>query len=147
MGIDWKALKREYLEADYSLRELSRRFGCHPSTISKRARREGWSRPGKSAPPGRRPGECVLDDHIHLLNVAWRKVERGLKNKDAKLGLDELRVAKMAGEVLPKLIEERKRAICMGEENKGRGLVDAQRIAGEMDSLTVSQDPGETLER
>lgn len=40
--VDWNAVEQEWRVAQRSNRELARHFGVHPSTITARAKREGW---------------------------------------------------------------------------------------------------------
>ena len=39
---DWQAIKTEYLTTDTSYRKLAQKYGVNPTTIAKRAGKEGW---------------------------------------------------------------------------------------------------------
>ena len=39
---DWQAIKTEYITTDTSYRKLAQKYGVNPTTIAKRASKEGW---------------------------------------------------------------------------------------------------------
>lgn len=42
--IDWEAIERDYRLGQLSIRELARRFGIEPSTITRKAAKDAWVR-------------------------------------------------------------------------------------------------------
>lgn len=42
MGIDWSAIKTEYITTDTSYRKLAQKHGVHYNAIANRAKQEGW---------------------------------------------------------------------------------------------------------
>ena len=42
MGIDWRAIKTEYITTDTSYRKLAQKHGVHYNAIANRAKQEGW---------------------------------------------------------------------------------------------------------
>lgn len=42
MGIDWNAIKTEYITTDTSYRKLAQKHGVHYNAIANRAKQEGW---------------------------------------------------------------------------------------------------------
>lgn len=43
MGIDWSAIKTEYITTDTSYRKLAQKYGVNPTNIAKRASKEKWT--------------------------------------------------------------------------------------------------------
>ena len=43
MGIDWNAIKTEYITTDTSYRKLAEKYGVHKDTIHRKAKDEGWA--------------------------------------------------------------------------------------------------------
>lgn len=42
MGIDWNAIKTEYITTDTSYRKLAQKHGVHYNAVANRAKQEGW---------------------------------------------------------------------------------------------------------
>jgi hypothetical protein len=140
--------------------DLAEKYVCHTSTINKRARKEQWVRfkyedtykedemlEGSSGAED--PGE-VSAAHRVLWNGVKKRLIKGLKSKDVQQGLDELKVAKVAGEVLSSVVKGEKLAWGIGDVEPVEMDVEAkesEKIISEMDSLTAPPDPGSTLER
>ncbi|MBI2412459.1 MAG: hypothetical protein HYV24_04540 [Deltaproteobacteria bacterium] len=140
MAIDWKAVRRGFEAGETAIR-LAKAHGCHESTIRRRARKEGWV----AEDPKGRDGEAIHDeilvDHRDLWKGVKKRLVRGLSNNDAKVGLEELKVAKIAGEVLSSVIRGERMAWGLEE---GPGTTDdAKDIAAEMARVTVQQGAGE----
>ncbi len=153
MGIDWEGIKRDYCDSGAAFSELSKRYKCNAGTISRRAKREGWKKAAcrKSAEQaqapeedGRTKPEDVLDEHRVLWRGVKRRLVKGLKTTDAKVGLEELKVAKIAGEVLTNVIKGERQA--WGLEESGEGRDDREDIAGEMVCLTLPPGTEETVD-
>ncbi|MBI4950039.1 MAG: hypothetical protein HY955_07845 [Deltaproteobacteria bacterium] len=141
MAIDWNAVRTGY-EAGVAVRGLARSHGCHESTIRRRAGKEGWER--GEAPQALRDepvhGELLVD-HRDLWKGVKKRLVKGLSNNDAKLGLEELKVAKIAGEVLSSVIRGERMA--WGLEEGPEATDDATETAAEMARVTVQQGAGE----
>ncbi len=110
MAIDWTELRRAYEgRGAPTIEALSKRFKCAESSIRKRAHNEDWKRCKKRGSPGKPPtppkSEDVVDEHIRLWGRVKKRLVKGLRNADVKTGLDELKVAKVAGEVLANVIK------------------------------------------
>jgi hypothetical protein len=43
VGIDWSAIKTEYITTDTSYRKLAEKYGVHKDTIHRKAKDEGWA--------------------------------------------------------------------------------------------------------
>ncbi len=88
MATDWKRVREDFETKRLSYAELARRYGCHPHTIRRRAKKEVWER-------GEKPNE-VLKAHRGLLKGLRSKVGRELiegfvkEPKDLKTGVDAL---------------------------------------------------------
>lgn len=141
MAIDWKAVRKGF-EAGETARRLAKAHGCNESTIRRRARKEGWER---AQDPKGQDGEPehdeILVDHRDLWKGVKKRLVKGLSNNDAKIGLEELKVAKIAGEVLSSVIRGERMA--WGLEEGPGATDDAKEIAAEMARVTVQQGAGE----
>ncbi|MBI5492015.1 MAG: hypothetical protein HY893_03685 [Deltaproteobacteria bacterium] len=144
MAIDWEGVKVEF-ESGSSIKRISGKYGCSASTVLRRAKKEKWKR-GTEAKKARGPlddgpacvpGE-VLDDHRSLWRGVKKRLVKGLRSDDAKLGLEELKVAKIAGEVLSSVIKGERQA--WGLE---AGTDDPEEIAKEMARATVPEGADE----
>lgn len=154
MGIDWEGIKRDYCDSGVSFSELSRRYKCGAGTIRKRAGREDWKKTAGKKGVERAPRseeedaltkpEDVLDEHRVLWRGVKRRLVKGLKTTDAKVGLEELKVAKIAGEVLTNVIKGERQAWGLEENCEGRD--DREDIAGEMVCLTLPPGTEETVD-
>ncbi len=139
MAIDWSAVKEDFREGKLSAEKLAKKYGCRETTLRRRAEKEGWA--GGSGEKGDGAGakahahapetQDVLDDGSLWKGVRKRLVS-GLHNNDAKLGLEELKVAKMAGEVLSSVIKGERLALGLDSEGD-----DQEEIAREMARFTL----------
>lgn len=158
-SIDWQGVRRDYLSSGYSIEELPEKYGCYPNTIEKYARGDGWPRcravnisesPSHGAgPPADKP-EDVLGEHRVLWNSVKKRLIMGLKSSDLKPSLEELKVAKVAAEVLTSVIKGERQA--WGLEEDGSQKVpdeepkDTEELTRAMASLTVPSGTDETLD-
>ncbi len=160
MTIDWYGPKSDYTTTASSIKAMAQKYGCHTSTINKKAKKEGWVR---------FKFEDILKEHEELEHsstaveasevsaghrVLWNGVKRrlikGLRSKDVKQGLEELKVAKAAGEVLSNVVKGEKIAWGM-EDEPPSGAADeeyeeSERLIRKMESLTVPQGTGPSLD-
>jgi len=144
VAIDWDAIKKEFVQDGVAPEQIAERHGCKKATITRRAAREGWKPPLKaeSLEAEASPVKAAPDNH-HVLDDGslWKGVRKrlvsGLHNNDAKLGLEELKVAKLAGEVLSSVIKGERMAF--GETD---GEDDAQGLVRQMVQLTLPPGPG-----
>lgn len=152
MATDWKVARKEFESTECGIKVLAERLGLSHSTVRKRAKKEGWKiKPkdcwseGKKEPDqnGSRPRD-VLDEHRSLWMGVKKRLVRGLKSRDSKLGLEELKVAKIAGEVLTSVIKGERQA--WGLEC-GAEADSADEIARKMAEATVPSGADETVER
>lgn len=144
MKIDWKAVKRGY-QGGMGAPELAKRHGCSAETVRKKARKENWSRKElEKRAAGTDAGVDAAADHRTLLNGVRRRLVKGLENADLKLGLEELRVAKTALEVLSDYRKEEELALGLGS---GREDEHCSALAAEMAEATAPSGADEALER
>lgn len=174
VAIDWRSVRADYESGTLTLKGLVKRYGCDSKAIKKRVEREGWIvsknvRKGRGNPKDRRPGEKTqkekglkarartpaaldADDHRSLWRGVKKRLLRGLQSRDLKQGLEELKVAKAAGEVLTSVIKGEREACGLGAGVGGEGpedgvtADDAKETAGEMASLTVPPGADEAVE-
>lgn len=175
MAIDWRCVKKGFETNASALTELAKVHGCKADTIRKKAAKEGWKKiDGKEtdslklrepasdgasvmkaamhdSKDGRAGSDCndapqiAFDDHQSLWHGVKKRLVRGLETSDVKAGLEELKVAKLAGEVLTSVIKG---------ERLAHGLPvaeydDAQRIDGDtaqMEAATMSRGAGEAVD-
>lgn len=160
MAIDWKGVKNDFeKEEGVSIRGLAKRHGCSPSAVRNRIKKEGWKCKRKAPGKGRKK-ECslippkhedVLDDHRSLWKGVKKRLVKGLRNNDVKLGLEELKVAKIAGEVLSSVIKGERLAWGLeagaGEATGGlKEADDEEQITCEMERVTAPQGTDEALD-
>lgn len=187
MAIDWKAVRVDFESGSFTVNEISKRYGCAAGSIRKRASREGWEdagrAPGKSkrkregsdrlggaqvkrrakGPRGSAVGHgegrepLDADDHRSLWRGVKKRLLKGLQSEDLQKGLEELKVAKAAGEVLTSVIKGEREAcgldgFAWGGREEGAGQKpgvtadDAKDAAREMASLTVPPGADEAVE-
>ncbi|MBE7416002.1 MAG: hypothetical protein HS130_12610 [Deltaproteobacteria bacterium] len=145
MKIDWKAVKRGY-QGGTGAPELAKRHGCSAETVRRKARKENWSiKEPKESAADPDAGVGAAADHRTLLNGVRRRLVKGLENADLKLGLEELKVAKTALEVLSDYRKEEELALGLGSGRKELEHCDA--LAAEMAEATAPSGADETLER
>lgn len=150
MAIDWNEVKKDF-EIGCSTQGLAEKYGRHERTIEKRAKKEGWKRheaieqePEAEAPFCVKP-EDVLDDHRSLWKDVKTRLVKGLKSSDVKAGLEELKVAKMAGEVLSNVIKGERLAWGL-QGNETENTDDPDAIAREMERATVPSGTDKALD-
>ena len=150
MAIDWEGVRKDYLKGKISVRGLAGRYGCHPATIRKRAKKEGWTQVAKKDVPEAKRGCKNQGDitclHRHLWKGVKKKLIRGLESRDLKTGLEELKVAKVAGEVLTSVIKGERQAWGLDDNDGERLPEDAGEIVQEMASLTVPSGAGKAMD-
>ncbi len=152
MACDWRDIRRGYERAGLSFAELAEKYGAAAGAIERRAKKEGWRAAANGdgsaknrALPRKRRGLAVDGDKA-IINGIKKRLIKGLKTVDSKKGLEELKVAKAAGEVMEGLcrnergVDGGKGCACSGNGQ------DAEDIAGEMESLTVPSGTGPALE-
>ncbi len=158
-SIDWQGVRRDYLSSEYSIARLPGKYGCYSNTIKKRARRDGWPRclavnisespPHGADPPVGKP-EDVLGEHRVLWNSVKKKLIMGLKSSDLKPGLEELKVAKVAAEVLTSVIKGERQAWGLKEDGLHKvpdeEPKDTEELTWAMASLTLPSGTDETLD-
>ncbi len=80
--IPWSRLRREY-EHGATYTALAEKYGTSPSSVSRRARMEGWGRRG-SAPDPIRTGESMERLTEQLLEAAQRTLSGEMDNLSVK---------------------------------------------------------------
>ncbi|MBI5643379.1 MAG: hypothetical protein HY954_07890 [Deltaproteobacteria bacterium] len=156
MGIDWPGIKKDLEKGAVSIREMALKYKCDRSTIRRRAKKEGWERRREAGEPGLKKNsrrdepaglDNVLDDHKSLWRGVKKRLIKGLHNNDAKTGLEDLKVAKMAGEVLSNVIRGERMAwgVEAGEDNS-EGHDDPEEIISEMARITLPPGAGEAAD-
>lgn len=148
--IDWKAVRDELASGSVNITGLAKKYGVHRNTISRRVKKELGRENGRADEKDGR-GTCALkpeeifDEHRDLWKGVKKRLVKGLHNSDVKLGLEELKVAKMAGEVLSSVIKGER--LAWGIEDSGCvDLNDTEEIAAEMDIATIPRRADEALE-
>lgn len=154
MAIDWKGVRQDYTSGGIGAKELAEKYKCHPDTIRRKARLEKWrSGAGQDEskgalsilPAAEDVGSGTTVDHGELWNEVRARLAKGLKSRDSKQGLEELKVAKTAVEVFTKVIEGERQA-WGGEGDREEALDETRKITGAMASLTVPRGADEALD-
>lgn len=149
MGIDWSGLKKEYETGQASQRALAGKYGCHAESIRRKAKKEGWEQKGRERQMKRlaeKEPSTLPESHRSF----WRGVEKrlvsGLKTNDLKKGLEELKVAKMAGEVISGMIRSKRLELGLEEAGTEKETDEPEEIAGEMARVTASSGAEEAVD-
>jgi len=148
VGIDWDGLKHEFESGPEALTQLAEKYGCHYDSIRRKARKEGWERKPReqrSSMPERRL-DILPERHRNFWKGVERRLARGLKTKDVKQGLEELKVAKMAGEVISSMIRSKRLELGLEEAAVEKGADDAESIVAEMARATAPSGADEALD-
>lgn len=148
MGIDWDGLRHEFESGQVSLTQLAEKYGCHKDSIRRKARKEGWVRKPcerRARTQESRSGHFP-DRHRNYWKGVEKRLARGLKTKDIKQGLEELKVAKMAGEVISSMIRSKRLELGLEEAAAEKGENDADLIAAEMARSTAPSGTDEALD-
>lgn len=157
MEIDWGGVKTEYEEGVESIRGLAKRHGLHHSSVCRKAEKEGWIRrvtddaehvPDDSplCNDGESDDANLIRGHRKLWKKVKKRLEKGLKKKDVKTGLEELKVAKVAGEVLTNVIKGERLAWGLNDDGGGEPC-EADAVAVEMAQVTASCGADEDVDR
>jgi hypothetical protein len=148
VGIDWNGLKNEFESGQEPLIQLAGKYGCHKDSIRRMARKEGWVRKPCERPARTQENRSghLPDRHRNYWKGVERRLARGLKTKDIKQGLEELKVAKMAGEVISSMIRSKRLELGLEEAAAEKGENDADLIAAEMARSTAPSGAEEALD-
>lgn len=143
MAIDWKGVRREFESNTATLAGLAKAYGCRAETIRKKAAKEGWKKPARNETEGaqgaaaREDGtQAALDDHKSLWRGVKKRLVAGLETRDVKAGIEELKAAKLAGEVLTSVIKGERLAFGLSDGEDGRAQED-DGITAQMDIATA----------
>lgn len=93
-----------------------------------------------------KPLDVLPDRHRSYWKGVERRLARGLKTKDVKQGLEELKVAKMAGEVISSMIRSKRLELGLEEASVEKGADDAEAIIAEMARATAPSGADEALD-
>ncbi|GEM_PF-2954808 len=154
MGIDWNGLKSEFVSGGAPMTLLAKKYGCHADSIRRKAKKEGWEKKhGLKRESGEKQGvelekstERLPERHSDFWKGVERRLARGLKTKDVKQGLEELKVAKMAGEVISSMIRGKRLELGLEEAAAEKGGDDGDLVAAEMARVTATSGADEALD-
>jgi hypothetical protein len=155
LAIDWEKIKKKY-EAGLSVKALAKTHGVKEGALESRVAKDGWSQAtAKSAFKGvaksirlvsaEKSAEDITEANRRLWSGVKKRLVRGLKSSDLKSGLEELKLAKMAGEALTSVIKGELEAWKF-EDSRDNSVGDAEAIIREMASLTASLPPDEVVD-
>lgn len=154
MATDWKEARKEFESTEVGISELAERYGLSPSTVRKRAGREGWKKKIEVCRPEKKNetadaeprSQDVLSCHRSLWMGVKKRLVKGLESRDSKLGLEELKVAKIAGEVLTSVIKGERQAWGLEDGQEADEAIEDE-IARKMAEATVPSGADEAVER
>lgn len=148
MVIDWDGVKKEFEAGGSSLSALAEKYGCHKDSVRRKAKKEGWQR-GQSSEQARESEKSergLPERHRNFWRGVEKRLARGLKTKDVKQGLEELKVAKTAADVISSIIRSKRLELGLDEASTENGADDNGAITAEMARVTASSGTEETLD-
>lgn len=148
MRIDWDAVKKGFESGRESTAALAERYGCHRDSIRRKAKKEGWKEKdaaGEGAQAASSSGR-LPERHRSFWRGVEKRLARGLKTRDVKQGLEELKVAKMAGEVISSMIRSKRLELGLDDALTGQGADDANEIVAEMARATAPPGAEEAVD-
>lgn len=139
MGIDWEGLRGEFESCAAPMTALAEKYGCHADSIRRKAKKEGWERKPReqSDRTAERRFDLLPERHRSFWKGVEKRLARGLKTKDVKQGLEELKVAKMAGEVISSMIRSKRLELGLEEAAAEKGEYETDLVAAEMAQATA----------
>lgn len=149
MGIDWNGLRIDYESGREPLKSLAEKYGCHERSIRKKAKKEGWKKRSAGRPGGaacEKEPQALPESHRSFWRGVEKRLARGLETDDLKKGLEELKVAKMAGEVISGMIRSKRLELGFDEAGAQAGADESQDIAVEMARVTAAPGAEETVD-
>jgi hypothetical protein len=148
VGIDWDGLKNDFESGQAPLTALAEKYGCHADSIRRKAKKGLWERKSgeeRNIIPEKRM-DILPERHRNFWKGVERRLARGLKTKDVKLGLEELKVAKMAGEVISSMIRSKRLELGLEEAAAEKGDDEADLIAAAMAQATAPSGADEAVD-
>lgn len=153
VAIDWNEIRSEYEAAGRSAARLAVKHGIKADSIKRRAVKESWKKTSpaqRSKEPeakrsARRPRD-ISQEHKKLWKGVKKRLVSGLRSADLKTGLEELKVAKVAGEVLSSVIKGEREAWGLDEGSGERVADNTGDMLSEMAALTVPHGTDKTVE-
>jgi hypothetical protein len=154
VGIDWNGLKGEFESGSAPTAALAKKYGCHTDSIRRKAKKEGWEKKyALVKKPGEERGielegrpERLPERHSDFWKGVEKRLARGLKTRDVKQGLEELKVAKMAGEVISSMIRGKRLELGLEEAAAEKGDDEGDLVAAEMARVTAASGAEEALD-
>lgn len=148
MATDWNSVKADF-EAGKNAGALARKYRQKAAVIKARAQKEGWKSPVDEAGKARTEDsqEMLAQDH----RAMWGEIKKSVKkvfSGELKEGLDELKAAKTATEVLANIIKGERQAwgIDAREREESSPEWSAIDIAAQMASITAPSGTDEALD-
>ncbi len=126
--IDWALLREDYSRG-FTVEELAELYHCSPRTIRTKIRKEGWKREVEQKGAG-----SVLREHRRLWQEVKKRLSAGLNRGDEK----ELKLAKIAGDVLLSVIKGEKEVWKIDPKEDSITEEELYEATKQMEHLTVS---------
>ncbi len=142
MAIDWKGLREDFERGEAGFETLAAGYGCKAATIKRRAAKESWDEVGQSAAKAELKRDGIIGEHRLLWSVVKRRLNTGLERSD----IDELKIAKLAGDVILNLQKGETQAWGLIEDDVKTDQQEVIGITQEMAELTVSPGAEEALD-
>lgn len=148
MVIDWKAVKKDFESGGLSLSAMADKYGCHKDSVRRKAKKEGWTRgqPAEQASQAGKSERCLPERHRNFWRGVEKRLAKGLKTKDVKQGLEELKVAKTAADVISSIIRSKRLELGLDEGSTENGADDNGAITAEMARVTISSGAEKALD-
>lgn len=142
MAIDWKLVRGDFERGEGDLKELALRYGCKAETIRRRARKEAWVEKTRDTDEAELKREGITGEHRRFWSLVKRKLNDGLE----KSNIDELKIAKIAGDGLLNIMKGETQAWGLTEDDVKTDQTEVLGITREMAELTVPPRAAEALD-
>jgi hypothetical protein len=142
VAIDWHKVREDYGQGGLSFETLGASYGCKAETIKRRARREGWGAVNQNAAKAELKREDIIGEHRRFWSVVKGRLNTGL----ASSNIDELKMAKIAGDVVLNIQKGEAQAWGLTEDDIRTDRAEVLGITREMAESTISPRTGEALD-
>ncbi len=142
MAIDWKGVRDDFERGEVGFETLAAGYGCKAQTVRRRAAREGWVEAGQGADRAELKREGITGEHRLLWSTVKTRLRTGLERSD----MDELKIAKIAGDGLLNIMKGETQAWGLTEDDIKTNRAEVLGITREMAELTVSPRAEEALD-
>ena len=155
MAIEWKNVRKAYELGGLSIEELTNLNRCKATTISRRAKKEGWQKSSDkaSAPKTGDEGdrskgspELIVEEHRRLWSGLRELMELSLTELRGRDGVEEIKEKKSLADLLMTIMKGERMAWGLGDTPVEVGIDDKEDTLREMERVTLSPGAGEAVD-